>query len=82
MEWRIESSIAPSVTSPPEICATGIPRILAAMTADRISYLSPKTTRISGLFAAKYSEKRHNAIPVAYAIPSLESSSIGMGRRE
>ena len=48
IECLIGSSIKPSVASPPCKCATGIFAIIAALTAEKISKRSPKTTTKSG----------------------------------
>ena len=46
------SSKAPCVVSPPWICAIGICMILATPATPNISYLSPRSTNISGLSSA------------------------------
>ena len=78
--WRIESSMAPSVNSPPLKCAIGSFAIIAALTTESISNLSPKTTTISGLYWAYASAKYICAKPIDFdtLTKSVEDNSISI----
>ncbi|EJW91477.1 secreted protein [gut metagenome] len=49
IQWRYQSSAAPSVTSPPLMCTTGTLAYAAACAAAKISYRSPSTSAADGL---------------------------------
>ena len=69
------SSIRPSVNSPPCKCAIGILANIAAITADKISYLSPKTRTKSGFIVSNASPNPANPIEVDLAKPKGASDT-------
>ncbi len=73
MQCLNTSSCAPSVISPPCICAIGTLATIAEILAANISYLSPSTITMSGLVLLIYSLKLIIANPIAFEVATCES---------
>ena len=74
MECLIASSKAPSVVSPPWICAIGNFMILQLAAADKSSYLSPSTTIKSNVISSNALANSSIPFAVDMLVPNGESS--------